>query len=247
MGKERLRRCTRLFWQKYGDLQTMPKKLTIAIDGPVGSGKGTLGIALARRLGALYLYTGGMYRALALACLRKKIDLNNEEKVFEVLRTANIRLVVSNVDTKVFLGEELVNDKIFLPEVSNATPTIAAYPRVRKEMVRKQQKMIKDRSFVVEGRDIATDVVPQADVKIFLTADLMVRAKRRYEQFLEKGIKKTFEEALEDTKKRDRQDTERKIAPLVIAKDAIVINTTNDTIEETVEKAMAKLKEKNLV
>lgn len=221
------------------------KKFTIAIDGPVGSGKGTLGVALARKLKALYFYTGGMYRALTLACLRKKIDLENEEKVFEVLKTTNINLKISGRETKVFLESELVNDKLFLPEVSKATPVVAAMPKVREKMVKKQRKIVGER-MIVEGRDIATDVVPSADLKIFLTADLAVRAQRRYKQLLKRGIKKTFKEVLKDTQERDRQDAERKVSPLSIAQDAVVVNTTNDTIEETVEKVMEKVKEKGL-
>lgn len=224
----------------------MDKKFTIAIDGPVGSGKGTLGIALAKKLNALYLYTGGMYRALALACLEKKIDLASEEEVFQFFKSINIKLDISSAGTKVFLENELVNDKIFLPEVSNATPKVAAMPKVREEMVKRQKEIVRNQSAVIEGRDITTDVAPGADLKIFLTADVNVRARRRYKQFLERGIKKTFEEVLEDTKERDRQDTERAASPLTIVEDAFVIDTTNDTIEETVEKVTEKVKEKNL-
>src|SRR3990172_12902150 len=138
----------------------MLRKFTIAIDGPVGSGKGTLGIALAQKLNALYLYTGGMYRALTLACLRENIDLHNEEKVLEVLKTVNIDLDISQKGTKVFLEKELVNDKLFLPEVSNAVPIVAAISKVRQEMVKRQRKIVEGQSAIIEGRDIATDVVP---------------------------------------------------------------------------------------
>lgn len=225
----------------------MHKKFTIAIDGPVGSGKGTLGIALAQKLNALYFYTGGMYRALTLACLRRKIDLRDEKKVLEVLKTTDINLDVSTLGTMVFLGEELVNDQLFLPEVSSATPIIAAMPKVRKEMVKRQKKLVEGQSAVIEGRDIATDVAPYADLKIFLTADLEARAKRRYKQLLEKGIKKTFEEVLADTRERDKQDSERVVSPLVPRKDAFMMDTTDDTVEETVEKVMKKMKEIGLV
>lgn len=224
----------------------MRKQFTIAIDGPVGSGKGTLGISLAKKLNALYFYTGGMYRALTLACLRKKIDLRDEEKVLEVLRTTDINLEISTSETKVFLGEELVNDQLFLPEVTNATPIIAAMPKVRKEMVRRQKKLVKGQNFIIEGRDIATDVAPYANLKIFLTADVRVRAKRRYKQLLERGIKKTFEEVLGNTKERDRQDSERAVSPLLPRKDAFVVDTTNDTAQETAERVMKKVKEQGL-
>ena len=224
----------------------MLRKFTIAIDGPVGSGKGTLGIALAQKLNALYLYTGGMYRALTLACLRENIDLHNEEKVLEVLKTVNIDLDISQKGTKVFLEKELVNDKLFLPEVSNAVPIVAAISKVRQEMVKRQRKIVEGQSAIIEGRDIATDVVPYADLKIFLTASVNVRAQRRYQQFLGRGIKKSFEEVLAETQERDRKDAEREASPLIVAKGAIVIDTTDDTIEETVEKVMEKVREKGL-
>lgn len=228
--------------------KNMTKKiLTIAIDGPVGSGKGTLGIALAKKLNALYVYTGGMYRALALACLRKGIDLENEQEVLDVLESCGLHLEISDEDTKVFLGSENVNDKIFLPKVSNATPIAAAHSKVREEMVRRQKEMIKDQSSIVEGRDATTKIVPDADIKIYLTADINVRAKRRYEQFLKRGINKSFEEVLEDTKERDRKDMEREASPLVIIPEAYVLDSTDDKIEDTVEKVIKILKDKGLI
>ncbi|MBI4100531.1 (d)CMP kinase [Candidatus Microgenomates bacterium] len=224
----------------------MPNKFTIAIDGPVGSGKGTLGIALARKLKAIYLYTGGMYRALTLAALKEKIDFRDEKEVLNLLKRIDINLSISSEGTKVFLGKELVNDRLFLPEVTSAVPIIAAMPQVRKKMVARQKKMIQDQSAVIEGRDVATDIAPHADLKIFLTAELEVRARRRHQQHLKKGINKTLEETLADTKERDRQDTERTASPLIIAKDAFVVDTTYDTVEDTVEKVMVKIKELGL-
>lgn len=222
-------------------------RITVAIDGPVGSGKGTLGVALAKKLGALYLYTGGMYRALTLACLREKIDIKNEEGALKVLKKIDLRLKVSQEETEVFLGNELVNDQIFLPEVSKATPIIAAMPKVREEMVRRQKKLVEGQSAVIEGRDIATHVAQGADIKIFLTADLLARAKRRYEQFKKRRIEKPFKEVLEDTKLRDKQDRERKVSPLTVPPEAVVIDTTQDTVEDTVDKVIKELEKKGLI
>lgn len=222
------------------------KNIVIAIDGPVCSGKGTLSIALAKKLDILYLYTGGMYRALALACNRAGIDLDNEEEVLRILNSANLDLHVSAGETKLFLGEEDVTSEIFEPEVSNQTPRVARHPRVREEMVKRQQKITEGQSAVIEGRDIASKVAPDADLKIHLTADVEVRAKRRLSQYQEKGIKKTFEQVLEETKERDRIDSEREASPLSIQDDSVIIDTTNDSTSDTVEKVLNILHEKDL-
>src|SRR5664279_4022250 len=130
--------------------------MVIAIDGPVCSGKGTLSVALAKELGILYLYTGGMYRTLTLACLRAGVNLSSEEEVLGVLSSADIKLDVSTGETRLFLGEEEVGGKIIDPKVSNNTPIVAAHPKVRTEMVKRQQEIIKGHSVVIEGRDIAS-------------------------------------------------------------------------------------------
>lgn len=222
------------------------KNITIAIDGPVCSGKGTLSVALAKKLNILYLYTGGMYRALALAAIRAGIDLNNEEEMLKILRLVDINLHTSAGDTKIYLNNEEIGDKIFEPSVSNAVSIIATHPKVRSEMVRRQKEIIKGKSAVIEGRDIASKVAPNADLKIYLTADIDVRAKRRLKQYEEKGIKKTFEEVLKETEERDKRDSGRKASPLDIHSGATVIDTTNDTIEDTIQKVINILKEKGL-
>ncbi|MDO8461020.1 MAG: (d)CMP kinase [bacterium] len=224
----------------------MKKSMIIAIDGPVGSGKGTLAVKLAKRLNAVYIYTGGMYRALALACLRESLDLHNEEKVLDLLGRISIELRLEELGTRVFLNGEEVSDEIFKPEISRVTPIIAALPTVRKEMVSRQKKMIEEKSVVIEGRDIATDVAPDADLKIYLTADINMRAKRRFEQLKKRRIEILFEEVLYEVQERDRKDRERQASPLIITPDAYVLDTTNLTIKETVEKVIEKLKEKGV-
>ena len=225
----------------------MNKALTIAIDGPVGSGKGTLSIALSKKLGILYLYTGGMYRALTLACERKGVNLSDEEAVLEVLATCNLHLKVSSGDTVIYLGDENVTEAIIRPEVSNKTPIIAAHPKVREEMVRRQKEIVEGHDAVIEGRDIATVVAPNAEIKIFLTASLEVRSSRRFEQFKERGIQKTYEEVLSDTKERDSLDENRDASPLEKHTGTIEVDTTADRVDQTVTKVMEILKERQFI
>lgn len=228
----------------------MDKKITIAIDGPVGVGKGTLALTLAKRLDAEYLYTGGMYRALALACLREKVDFNNEEAVLNLLKNISIELKLiehkNRFDTQVFLDGVDVSNDIFLPDVSSKTAVVAAFSRIRKEMVIRQKKIAQGKNIVVEGRDISTDVLPEANLKIYLTADINIRVERRLKQLKERGVNVSFEDVLREIQERDRRDQERLASPLMIVPDAYVLDTTNLTIEETVEKVMEKLKEKSL-
>jgi CMP/dCMP kinase len=228
------------------------KTISIAIDGPVGSGKGTLAVALAEKIDALYVYTGAMYRELALACLREKVDINDEEKVIEVLDKISISFKPMIGGIRAFLNNEDVSSEIFKPYVSKAVPVVAALPKVRKEMVLRQKKMANDsiksgRSVVMEGRDITTDVIPDADIKIYLTADIGTRIQRRVKQLSERGIEASFDEVSKGIEDRDRQDSQRNASPLRIAENAVIIDTTNDTIDQTVEKVIEKLKEKSLV
>lgn len=233
----------------------MNKPITVAIDGPVGSGKGTLAIALAKKLDAVYVYTGAMYRELALACLREKTDIKDEEKVLEMLNKISINFKPTSEGIRAFLNNEDVSDEIFKPYVSKTVPVVAAFPKVRKEMVVRQKKLAEDaiknnKSVVMEGRDITTDVLPDADVKIYLTADINIRAQRRLKQFDDRGIKASFEDVLRDLKERDNRDIQRSASPLRMAEDAIVVDTTDDSIEQTVDrvqKIILKLKEKDLI
>ncbi len=230
----------------------MKNNISIAIDGPVGSGKGTLAVALSKKLNALHVYTGAMYRELALACMREKIDIKSEEQVLGVLNKISIELQPTEKGIKAFLNNEDVSSEIFRPDISRLTPIVAAFPRVRREMVLKQRKIAKDalqngKGVVMEGRDITTDVIPDADMKIYLTADINKRTERRLKQFEGRGIKIQLNNVMKDLKERDRQDTERNASPLRIARDAVVIDTTNDTIAQTVDKVMEKLKEKDLI
>ena len=225
------------------------KHLQIAIDGPVGSGKGTLAVALAKELQAIHIYTGGMWRALTLACLRKNVDFHDEEKVLEVLNNSDIDLRIENDSmlTKVFLNGEDVTNEIFFPEVSNDTPIVAAHKHVRVAMAALQRKIALGKKGVIEGRDVATHIIPDADLKIYLTADVEERARRRYKHLRDKEVEITFEEVKEDVIERDHADSNREHAPLVVSQDSYIIDTSNDTVEDTVAKVLKELNNRNLL
>jgi len=225
------------------------KPLQIAIDGPVGSGKGTLAVALAKELSAIHIYTGGMWRALTLACLRENIDIHDEEKVLEVLRKSNIDLRIESDSplTKVFLNGEDVTNEIFFPDVSNSTPIVAAQKQVRLEMAELQRNISYGKKGVIEGRDVATHIIPNANLKIYLTASIDERANRRYKQLREKNVEISYDEVRKDVVERDRADSERDHAPLVISPDSVVVDTSHDTIEDTVNKVKDELGKRNLI
>ncbi len=225
------------------------KHLQIAIDGPVGSGKGTLAVALAKELHAIHIYTGGMWRALTLACIRANVDFHNEEKVLEVLKNNNIDLRIEDDSllTKVFLNGEDVTNEIFFPEVSNDTPIVAAHKHVRVAMAELQRNVSAGKKGVIEGRDVATHIIPDADLKIYLTADVEERARRRYKQLRDKQVEITFEEVKEDVIERDHADSNREHAPLVVSQDSFIIDTSNDTVEDTVAKVMQELHNRHLL
>lgn len=225
------------------------KPLQVAIDGPVGSGKGTLAVALSKTLKAVHIYTGGMWRALTLACIREGADLKNPSQVLDVLEKSNIDLRIDDDSplTKVFLNGEDVSEEIFFPKISNATPTVAAHGIVREKMVHLQKKIVEGRRGIIEGRDIATHVVPNADIKIYLTASPEVRAKRRFDQLKQKHVDISYEEVLDDVVARDEADTNRLASPLGISEDSFVIDTSNDTVEDTVKKVINELERKGLL
>ena len=228
----------------------MYKRFTIAIDGPVASGKGTLAAGLAKKLNALYVYTGAMYRALALACLSQYVDINDEEKVLNVFKTISIELKEPEAGQKrtftVLLNKEDVSDKIHEKMIDETVPIVAAMPSIREKMVQLQKKLAEGKNVVTEGRDIATDVLPNADLKIYLTAGLEERARRRYFQLKKRGDERSFKQIQDEIKKRDKQDIKRGASPLTVLKDAMILDTTNLSIEETIEKVMEELSKKGI-
>lgn len=216
----------------------------VAIDGTSGSGKGTATQKLSKKFKLLNVDTGAMYRCVALEVLNKKIDLSEKEKIIEVAKNIKIEFVQKKNEQIVLLNGEDVTLKIRTNEVNNIVSPISSIREVREIMVKAQKQMGVDKDIIMEGRDITTVVFPNADVKIYLDADLETRARRRYEQNLSKNIECSYEEVLENLKKRDENDKNKEYGSLKIADDAIVIDTTNLTPSEEIKKISKIIEEK---
>ena len=210
----------------------MKKGFIIAIDGPAASGKSTTAQLLAEKLGYVYIDTGAMYRACALKAKKMGIDINDEESIRELLDDIDIRIENHNSKNRIFLDGEDVSEDIRADDISALASAISAIPAVRYKMVELQRKMGEKGGVILDGRDIGTFVFPSAEVKFFLTASPEVRAKRRWLELKQKGINKDFSEVLADLVKRDNNDSQRALAPLKKADDAIEVDTSNMTIEE---------------
>ena len=210
----------------------MEKGLIIAIDGPAASGKSTTAQLLAKKLGYLYIDTGAMYRACALKAKKMGIDINDEESIRNLLDFIDIQIENDNSKNRILLDGEDVSEDIRADDISSLASAISAIPAVRYKMVELQRKMGEKGSVILDGRDIGTFVFPDAEVKFFLTASPEIRAKRRWLELQQKGIDKNFSEVLADLVKRDNNDSQRALAPLKKAEDAIEIDTSNMTIEE---------------
>ncbi|ERM91855.1 cytidylate kinase [Caldanaerobacter subterraneus subsp. yonseiensis KB-1] len=204
----------------------------IAIDGPAGAGKSTVAKKLAKLLGFTYIDTGAMYRAITLKVLRENISLEDEERIIEAARKSDISLD----GERVFLDGEDVSEEIRKPIISEKVSVVSQIPEVREILVKKQRKIAEGKNVVMDGRDIGTVVLPDAQFKFFLTASLEERARRRYEELKNKGTEVKYEEVLEEIKKRDSLDSGRKTSPLTIPEGAILIDTTDLTEEEVVER-----------
>ena len=216
----------------------------VAVDGTAGSGKGTITKIIAEKLNLLSIDTGAMYRCVALECIRQKIEYTELEKIKQVLENINIELKKEDGNQLVFLNGKNVTRDIRTTEVDNQVAKFAAIKEVREKITPMQRKMGENNDIIMEGRDIGTVVFPNADVKVFLDCSVEERAMRRYKQNLEKGIETTYEEVLEGIKERHRLETEREIAPLTKATDAVYIDSTGMTIEEEAEEVIKVIKEK---
>lgn len=204
----------------------------IAIDGPAGAGKSTIAKGVAKALGYVYVDTGAMYRALALFCLRNNVNKDNEEEVSALCDTAKVRIAYENSEQVIFLNDENVNGLIRKPEVGDMASAISVYKRVREKMVSLQQSLAVSENVIMDGRDIASCVLPNADVKIYLDADVEVRAKRRVNELLEKGQPAEFDEILAQMKDRDYRDMHRENSPLVRVPEATLVDSSYMSPEE---------------
>lgn len=216
----------------------------IAIDGPAGAGKSSIAQAVAKEIGFIYVDTGALYRAVALFILESHIDPENRDAVGEALPSADIEIRFEDGQQRVFLNGTDVSERVRLPEVSAAASKVSAIPAVRTYLFELQQSMGREHDCIMDGRDIGTVVLPNAGLKIFLTASAEERAKRRYLQLREKGVDAAYEDILDDQKKRDYQDTHRAVSPLRAADDAIVLDTTSMTFEEVTESIEKLAKER---
>ncbi len=218
--------------------------LTIAIDGPVGAGKSSVADAVARKLNILHLDTGAMYRALGLTALRRDMDLQDEKAVTSLCESVHITVRHSPEGQRTLVEGEDVTSLIRTPEVSMAASTVSRYADVRKRMVSLQQQLASLTDMVLDGRDICTTVLPNATAKIFLTASPEERARRRWKEMTEKGQEISFEEVLRDLQKRDEQDMNRPVEPLRKAEDAVLVDTSDMSFEESVDAILEVVEEK---
>ena len=222
--------------------------MKVAIDGPAGAGKSTIARAAAKELSFIYIDTGAMYRAVGLYAFRKGVDTKNDtEGVVKLL--PEIEVTISHVDSTqhVFLCGEDVSEEIRLPEISVAASNVAVIPEVRLKLVELQRNLSEKTDVIMDGRDIGTYVLPDAEVKIFLTADVHKRAERRYKELMEKGVSTSLSDVLSDMEYRDKNDSGRAFAPLRKAEDAVHVDTTNNTPEESIAEVVGIIRGKQNV
>ena len=207
----------------------------IAIDGPAGAGKSTIAKQIAKKLSFLYVDTGAMYRSIALYMMRNQVDIYNEEAVSLVCDNIHIGIQYEGEEQQVYLNDENVTSFIRAEEVGVVASVVSAYTKVRETLLKLQQTLAHSNNVIMDGRDIGTCVLPNADFKFFVTATEQVRAQRRYDQLKNKKDAPIFEQILEDLRQRDYNDEHRKIAPLKPAKDSIILDTSNMTLDQTVK------------
>lgn len=213
--------------------------LNIAIDGPAGAGKSTVAKLLAKQLNVIYLDTGAMYRAVALKAIEQGMDVSDTDALSVLLEDTDIDISYVDEQQHVLLDGHDVTDIIRTPEVSDGASKVAAIPAVRLKLVELQRRIARMHDVVMDGRDIGTFVLPNADVKFYLTASIEERARRRLEEMCAKGYEHSLDDVKDDIKARDKNDSEREFAPLRKADDAILIDSTDKTVDEVVEEMLS--------
>ena len=207
----------------------------VAIDGPAGAGKSTIAKLVAKEKGYIYVDTGAMYRGLAIHFLDKGIQPQETEKVIEACKDAEVTIAYEDAVQHVYLNGKDISSRLRNEEVGNMASVTSAIPEVRKKLLELQQNLAKTQNVIMDGRDIGTCVLPHADVKVYLTASVETRAKRRYQELQEKGEDCNLEEIAHDIEERDRRDITREIAPLKQAEDAVLVDSSDMTIAEVVK------------
>ena len=207
----------------------------VAIDGPAGAGKSTIAKLVAKEKGYIYVDTGAMYRGLAIHFLDKGIQPQETEKVIEACKDAEVTIAYEDAVQHVYLNGQDISSRLRNEEVGNMASVTSAIPEVRKKLLELQQNLAKTQNVIMDGRDIGTCVLPHADVKVYLTASVETRAKRRYQELQEKGEDCNLEEIAHDIEERDRRDMTREIAPLKQAEDAVLVDSSDMTIAEVVK------------
>lgn len=216
----------------------------IAIDGPAGAGKSTIAREVARQLSYIYVDTGAMYRAMALYFLRAGISADDGAEISAACEQITVSLATENGEQQVYLNGENVNGFIRTEEVGKMTSAVSVHAPVREKLTQLQREMARTTDLIMDGRDIGTCVLPQAQVKIYLTASVLTRGKRRFLELQDKGETCSLEEICKDIEKRDYRDMTREISPLKQAEDAVLIDSSEMTVEEVVERILSIVKEK---
>lgn len=220
--------------------------ISVAIDGPSGAGKSTISRSAAKKFGFIYVDTGALYRTIGLAAFRRGYDTKDKSLILPMLPELNIELKYNESgEQRMYLDGEDVSADIRMPEISMCASNVSAIQEVRTFLVDMQRGMAKKYNVIMDGRDIGTVILPDADVKIFLTASLEARALRRYRELLAKGVNDSLEEVMEDMKKRDYQDTNRAAAPLTAAKDAVTLDTSDYDFDESLRRVCSIISEKS--
>jgi CMP/dCMP kinase len=222
----------------------MRKKISIAIDGPAAAGKSTVAKLVAENLSYIYIDTGAMYRALTYKALKEQLDLDDERSLYELLLQTTIELSPGKTGQVIYLDGKNVTSEIRTAEVSNSVSFVSRHSLVREELVKRQQSLAASGGVVMDGRDIGTHVLPNAEVKVFLVASVEERAKRRHEENLAKGFPSDIHQLQEEISLRDKLDSEREVSPLKKAEDAVQIDTSLLMIQQVVDRIMDLVRER---